>query len=262
MGFLRRMFGGSSTQAVVELPIRERRDFRSQSLPAGHDHLIQGPALEAVGESQYQDAIDKFVGRRPEGHNDIVDAAMVWEPKNQYDPNAVAVQIGGRTCAYLARADAKRYRPVMEWCRSEGFVPVVRGDVRGGFRQPDGTWADFGIRLYVASPDKLLGRTAPPVPPPSSDHPWVGQLIAFTGDSRFAINGDKLDRETSEEFARKAGMQVHPRVTKKVQLLVDCDPEGVSGNQAKAIEYGIPVVPEAQFWAALRLPVESVSGDA
>lgn len=110
--------------------------------------------------------------------------------------------------------------------------------------------------LYVASPNKLLGRSAPPVPVASTDHPWVGQLIAFTGDSRFAINGDSLDRATSEEFARQAGMQVHPRITKKVQLLVDCDPGGVSGNQAKAIEYGIPVVPEAEFWAALRLPVE------
>jgi hypothetical protein len=260
MGFLRRLFGGSSTHAAEELPARERRDLRSQSLPAGHDYLIQGQGLEVVGESQYRAAIERAVGRRPEGHNDIVDAMMVWEPTNRYDPNAIAVQMDGQTCGYLARADAKRYRPVMEWCQSEGFVPVVRGDVHGGFRQPDGTWADFGIRLYVASPNKLLGRSVPPVPPPANDHPWVGQLIAFTGDSRYAINGDKLDRETSEEFARKAGMQVHPRVTKKVQLLVDCDPDGVSGNQAKAIEYGIAVVSEGEFWAVLRLPVESILG--
>ena len=84
-------------------------------------------------------------------------------------------------------------------------------------------------------------------------------MIAFTGDSRYAINGDKLDRETSETLAQQAGMHVHPRVTKNVQLLVDCDPDGVSGNQAKAIEYGVPVVSEGAFWEALRMPVESLA---
>jgi hypothetical protein len=261
MGFLRRLFGGSSEQpakqpVATEIPERERRDLRSTSLPAGHRHLIQGPPLDVVGESQYRGAIENAVGRRAEGHQDIVDAAMVWEPSNRYDANAVAIQIEGRTCGYLPRADAKRYRAVMEWCRAEGFVPVVRGDVHGGWRQEDGSWADFGIHLYVASPSKLLGRS---MPAPSSDHPWAGFLIAFTGDSRYAINGDKLDRETSEELARRAGMEVHPRVTKKVQLLVDCDPDGVSGNQAKAIEYGVPVVSEREFWEALRMPVESLA---
>jgi len=94
---------------------------------------------------------------------------------------------------------------------------------------------------------------------PSSDHPWVGQLIAFTGDSRYAINGDKLDREASEALARKAGMEVHPRVTKGVELLVDCDDSGESGNQKRAIEYGIPVIREVDFWTALGLPVEDIS---
>jgi hypothetical protein len=258
MGFLRRLFGGPPA-APKE---RQRLDLRSETLPDGYQHVIQGPSLDVVGESNYRAAIEAAVGRRPEGHQDVTDAALVWEPDNKYDPNAIAVQIAGRTCGYLPRPDAVRYRPVMEWCRAEGFVPVVRADVRGGWQQADGSWADFGITLYVGSPDKLLGRPPgppAPMPAPASDHPWVGQLIAFTGDSRYGIGGEKLDRETSEELARKAGMDVHPRVTKAVKLLVDCDDSGESGNQHRAIEYGIPVIREVDFWTALGLPIELMS---
>ena len=51
-------------------------------------------------------------------------------------------------------------------------------------------------------------------------------------------------------------MVVHPRVTKSVTLLVDCDDSGVSGNERKAIKYGIQVIREIEFWTALGLPVE------
>jgi hypothetical protein len=35
------------------------------------------------------------------------------------------------------------------------------------------------------------------------------------------------------------------------QLLVDCDADTTSRNQRKALEYGIAVVTERQFWEAL-----------
>ena len=153
-----------------------------------------------------------------------------------------------QSAGYLRRSDARLYGPVMEWCRTQGFAPVVRGDVRGGWRQDDGTWADFGITLYVASPNKLLGRA---MPEPAQDHPWVGRTVVFTGESRCAVNGDRLDRATCEAIARKAGMLTHPRITKAVTLLVDCDPDTTSGKERKALAYGIPVVAEPEFWAAL-----------
>lgn len=260
MNFLRRLLGGGSSAAAEptgEHPGRKRRDLRADALPDGYLRLIQGPSLDVAGESQYRAAIEQAVGRRPEGHQDVIDAALVWEPRNRYDPNAIAVQIQGRTCGYLPREVAERYRPVMEWCRDEGFVPVVRADVSGGWQQSDRSWADFGIRVYVASPRKLLGRDINP----SLDHPWTGQMIAFSGNSHFALSGLALDREWSEEIASKAGMTVHPRVTKKVQLLVDCDPTGASGNERKATDYGIPVVSEGAFWAALGLSVEKLDDD-
>jgi hypothetical protein len=145
MDFLRRLFGGTRPTPTV----RQRLDLRSVTLPAGYRYLIQGPLLDVVGESNYRTAIEDAVGRRPEGHQDVVDAALVWEPENEHDPNAIAVQIAGRTCGYVPKPDAVRYRPVMEWCRREGFTPVVRADVRGGWQKDDGSWADFGVRLYA-----------------------------------------------------------------------------------------------------------------
>lgn len=92
--------------------------------------------------------------------------------------------------------------------------------------------------------------------PVRTDHPWPGCMIAFTGESQMRLVGVEIDRDWATAIARKAGMHVHPRVTKKVQLLVDCDPGGESGNQLKAVEYGIPVIDEESFWRALGLPVE------
>jgi hypothetical protein len=138
-----------------ETPERERRDLRGE-LPPGHQLLIQGPELAVAGESNYRDAIERVVGRRAEGHKAIVNAALIAEPQNRYDPNAIAVRVDGHTFGYLPRADAIRYKPVMDWAREQGFVPCVRADVKGGWREDDGSWADFGIRLYVASPEKIL----------------------------------------------------------------------------------------------------------
>lgn len=234
---------------------RERVDMRGL-LPPGYGDLIQGPPLEVVGESRYRNAIEGYVGRKAAGHKTIVDAALIAEPDNPYDPNAIAVQISGQRVGYLSRGDALRYKPVMEWCKAEGFIPVVRGDVRGGWQQDDGTWADFGITLYVASPDKLVGRSIAATAPPRTDHQWAGQMVAFTGDSRCIVNGRALDREASVALAEAAGLIVHERVTKNVQLLIDCDDRTVSGNQRKATEYGIPVIGEADFWAGVGVTVE------
>jgi len=234
---------------------RERVDMRAP-LATGYSYLIQGPPVSVVGESRYRNAIEGYVGRRADGHKTIVDAALVAEPDNPHDANAIAVEFGGQRVGYLSRGDAIRYKPVMDWCRAEGFIPVVRGDVRGGWQEDDGTWADFGITLYVASPEKLLGRAPVPMPVPRVDHEWAGQLIAFTGDSRCVIGGNVLDREASMALAQAAGLTVHERVTKKVQLLVDCDTRTISGNQRKAIEYGIPVIDELDFWTRIGIEAQ------
>jgi collagen type III alpha len=129
-----------------------------RELPDGYKHVVQGPPLPVVGESFHRDAIERVVGRRPEGHYAIVDAAIALNPENPVDPEAVAIWIGGQLCGHLSRADAAKWRPVLGWYAERGIVPVARGDVLGGWRQSDGTWADFGITLYVATPEDLSQR--------------------------------------------------------------------------------------------------------
>jgi hypothetical protein len=61
--------------------------------------------LGAVGESQYQPALRQVARNGP-----LCWAALVPEPENLFDSNAVAVKIQGQTVGYLARADARRYQ--------------------------------------------------------------------------------------------------------------------------------------------------------
>jgi hypothetical protein len=164
MDLLRRILGGSSARPASTLNApqpdgvdRERRDLRGE-LPPGHRHIVQGTAIDVVGESFYRDAIEAAVGRRPEGQRAIVDAVIAVNPDNPVDPSAVGVWIGGRLCGHIARADAPSWRPVLAWYAERGITAVARGDVRGGWRKADGTWADFGITLYIASASALLER--------------------------------------------------------------------------------------------------------
>ncbi|MFC4015254.1 exonuclease domain-containing protein [Nonomuraea purpurea] len=67
-----------------------------------------------------------------------------------------------------------------------------------------------------------------------------GDLVAFTGEMG-------AGRESLEERARTAGYVPHPRVTRKVKLLVAADPDTLSGKARKARIYGIPIVTAQAF---------------
>jgi NAD-dependent DNA ligase len=73
-------------------------------------------------------------------------------------------------------------------------------------------------------------------------------LVAFTGESGFALGGVQLDRTAQECLATKAGCRTWPRITKQVELCVASRPEQLTGKLAKAEEYGIEVIGEADFW--------------
>jgi hypothetical protein len=159
-GRARRQTATAATQTVSAA--HERVDLRGE-LPANAYRIIQGKGdslatVEVVGESRYRSAIEAAAGKRADGHFTIVDAALVWEPENRYDPNAIAVVIGGRTCGYFPRDKAAAYRPAFAMLAERGLVGYARGEVRGGWRMDDGSWADFGIRIRLARPAELLAH--------------------------------------------------------------------------------------------------------
>lgn len=217
-------------------------------------------ALEVVGEASYQAQLTA-VGGRPgvDGvpYPDQV-AKLVREPTNRYDHNAIAVQIRGLTVGYLSRDDAIRYQAVVDWAAVRGEQIACQARLTGGWNRGGGDQGPIGCLLHLGSPGETFLTLVADSVAVRTDHAWPGQMIAFTGDSRCAIAGIALDREASAILARRAGMHVHPRMTKKVQLLIDCDPHGESGNELKAIEYGVPVVSEREFWTALGLVVDDV----
>lgn len=248
VGFLRRIFGSGETQPKLQ----------------GTEFLIEpereDATLEVVGESNYQEHLLVVAGGRtrdgPANPEQI--AVLVPEPRNQYDPNAVSVRISGRHVGYLSREEAIRYAQPTRLATSRNLAIAIHARLIGGWDRGSGDKGSIGVVLHIGSPAEcmlnLLGEAAPK---PRTDHRWVGWMIAFTGDSRCSVAGFALDREASIVIAQRAGMTVHPRVTKKVQLLVDCDPRSTSGNESRALQHGIPVVSEAQFWTALGISITS-----
>jgi hypothetical protein len=162
MDWLRSLTGAPATPAPPASRERERVDLRG-TLPPDSYLFAQGGgedlySIDVVGESHYRDAIERAVGRRPEGHRTIVNAALVPERDNRHDPNAIAVQLNGQICGHFPRAEALAYRPLLERCQSIGMVAYARADVRGGWRDEAGNWADFGITVRLGGAEWLLAR--------------------------------------------------------------------------------------------------------
>jgi hypothetical protein len=123
----------------------------------GHD-------LEVVGESHYQDALWRLVGgRSTEWIRIPMQAVLVAESDNPYDPNAISVRIDGMKVGYLSREDAEAYRPgLLALQAREGKAIALSGVVVGGGIREDGpgylgVWmshdpADFGIAAVVPPP--------------------------------------------------------------------------------------------------------------
>jgi len=104
---------------------------------------ISEPGFDVVGESHYQDNIDKIAGgKTEEGHELQVDAILVREPSNQYDKNAVRVDVNGMTVGYLDRASAKTY------IRKYGDVTTISSAVVvGGWKRGRKDSGSYGVRL-------------------------------------------------------------------------------------------------------------------
>ena len=95
-----------------------------------------------------------------------------------------------------------------------------------------------------------------PTTMPHSGESLAGKSVCFTGTLGGRIGGVIVTREVAEELARKAGMEVHPRVTKRLDLLVVADPNTMSSKARKAHDYGTRIMAEVAFWRAIAAPVE------
>jgi hypothetical protein len=108
--------------------------------------------FEVVGESNYQDALSRLCGGPTEdGVNFECTARLICEPHNPYDPNAVAVRIGGETIAYLSRGAALAYQKRMRQLGLRDREVSCRAIVVGGWARPrrgqPAETGHFGVKL-------------------------------------------------------------------------------------------------------------------
>lgn len=119
--------------------------------------LPGGLRVEVVGESHYQDALSRIAGGRKADRHDLhVLAALVLEPTNPYDPNAVRVEVNGLLVGHLDRKMAVAFQPVLRRLAERSEIGACRATIVGGwYRSPDDQ-GSFGIRLDLAAPERLL----------------------------------------------------------------------------------------------------------
>jgi len=154
-----RLFRKQASVGQAERP--QTQSIQVQLLDGAED-------LEVVGESHYQENLWQLVGGRhnPEERVRVTAcAALVPEPDNPYDANAVAVWVNGLKVGYLSRDDARRYRPgVLALQRQHGMPIALRGVIVGGGMRADGP-GRLGIFLRHDPAD--FGLQPAPVPQPA-----------------------------------------------------------------------------------------------
>lgn len=86
--------------------------------------------LEVAGEwyrrEQLRSLFTRFGTLSAEGSELDFEAALVADPANPHDGNAVAVYVQGLHVGYMERGDAARYHVAMSGLRADGIQPVVR----------------------------------------------------------------------------------------------------------------------------------------
>jgi hypothetical protein len=111
-----------------------------------------GNRVEAVGESHYLDALVAITGRR---HREQVRhpavAALIREPDNPYDADAVAVHIDGHKVGHLSRDDARAYQPVLVALAADRKVLACNVLVCGREATPN-----LGVFLELPAPGDIL----------------------------------------------------------------------------------------------------------
>lgn len=101
-----------------------------------------------VGESHYQDNLERICGpRKEEGENLVTDAVLTLEDDNPHDPKAVCVSIGGLTVGYLSRADARTFRSKRAPDPNAAKKAVCKAKIRGGWQRGPSDGGHYGVWL-------------------------------------------------------------------------------------------------------------------
>lgn len=107
---------------------------------------------EIVGESYYQAALDEICGGKcVEGHQIELPAALVPDPTNEHDPNAVKVVIRGKHVGFLARSEAAAYRKALSTAGRGAATAQTSAKIVGGWDDGEDE-GHYGVKLDIPQP--------------------------------------------------------------------------------------------------------------
>lgn len=154
--------------------------------------------VPVVGESHYQPAIVTVIAGRhvpSAGRWDDaleVEAALVPEPTNRFDPNAVRIDLaaggGWVTAGHLSRDIAPDYQRSLLAMQRDGALPVVPARVCQSSGGP------MAVYLHLSSPEALVFQNACPV-----------DGTTLTARNSCAISGENKHQESLRRFSPSTG---------------------------------------------------------
>lgn len=122
---------------------------------------LSGPgtyALDVVGESNYQAALESICGGRSiSSQGKKVEATLIHEDDNPYDDQAISVSIQGKTVGHLTRNDARKYRKQLKQAGYPGITAKCSAMIVGGWDRGGGDRGHFGVRLDLPTKENSTG---------------------------------------------------------------------------------------------------------
>ena len=139
------------TRTTAEVP-REPANPAGLTMPVCVDY-----GVDIVGESHYAEALERIAGGRTEdgtvrGRDELLVAALVPQPSNPYDPNAIAVEIEGELVGHLCRDDAVRLGPMIKRVIVERGAAICACNLKGGWDRGRSDRGNIGVVLRFNRP--------------------------------------------------------------------------------------------------------------
>lgn len=119
-------------------------------------------SVYVVGESYRQTAISKVTGRKGSEAVEFDGTALLlpdWVNQDRPESNAIAVFVGGEHVAYLATAEAMRYRPAVE--AAMRLNCVITCDAQIYARPPErANTPNAGVFIYLPEPEEIIASVS------------------------------------------------------------------------------------------------------
>ncbi|WP_312180835.1 HIRAN domain-containing protein [Arthrobacter sp.] len=161
------------------------------------------PNTEVAGEFARMDAIHKAIGRKPKKDEEIersdLIAALVPEPTNPHDKNAVMVQINDQHVGYLEKEVAAVYVSAIRDVWDSGHVAATGARIWASARE---SWDSSRKLKYVARVSIALNEPHLVLP---MNEPPAGAYSILPWGSALQVTGEEQHQDVLADFTTNVG---------------------------------------------------------